>query len=278
MGNIIEGHIALPATPNNKMGLVLVHGEDNGIEHPLAYGIPYHFNDAAVGDLPYTKGDDVQFSIKDDGKFYTALNIKKSDTHTHQSNVVLDISRMINLDDHSNSPSEVDVVDPAKINPNAPTSRRHKAGHIGEFVGNAVSGSSTALISGSVAGGAAQNILLSNKRYAVYAVEVYAMGSEKPDTTYVAFPLVSEKLIGTPAKDGGSSKDNKGTQLIQDDSNPWKGQTFFYSLSDVKLTWVSGSIKDKYKSKIDIKKKQATLVREMLPYHWHWYDKAVLPK
>lgn len=269
--SIIEGHIALPATTENKMGLVYVHGAENGIDHPLAYGMPYHFNDAAAGDTPLMKGDDIQFSIKDDGKFYIALNIKRSTAHTHQNNVVLDSSRMILLDDHSNSPSEVDVIDQTKINPDTPSSKRHKAGHIGEFVGNAESGSD------SRATGTTQNVLLSNKkRYAVYAVEVYAKGSEIPDTTYMAFPLVSDKLIGTASKADTKPTGGDIHQLMQE--NPWKGQTFYYTLSDIKLTWVPASIKAKYKPKIDITKKQATLVREILPYHWHWYDRAALPK
>jgi hypothetical protein len=268
MANIIEGHIALPATPKNKMGLVMVHGEDNGIEHPFAYGIPYHFSDAAVGDPPYIKGDDIQFSIRDDGKYYTALNIKKSNTHTHQSNVVLDFSRMINLDDHKNKAFDV-VLD--NTPPSAKTSKIHNAMHLGSFVGVGESYRGTTNLMAAASTTDSSTPQKRGEQYSIYATKVTDdMG--KTRTQYVGIPIASEKLIEfIVAKADPGDKSKNGNQVLGDDTR--KSQAFYFTLSDVKLKWLKKNAGVRIDTTI-----QPMLVREVLPYHWHWYDKAVMPQ
>ena len=263
-GEIIEGHIALPATAENKMGLVMVHGEDNGIEHPLAYGIPYHINDVAATATPLMKGDDIQFSIKDDGKFYTALNIKKSITHTHLSNVILDFGRMINLDDHKNSAFPVVLGDTATILPSKDSTKMHYAGHIGEFlgIGGANGGNTNMLKAGHIEG----NI---KGQYSIYAINVVKNGNI--ETKYIGIPIASEKLIDVYSEKVNTDSP-KGNQLVDDKR---KAQTFYFTLSDIKLTWLQKDARAKQKINNTI---EPILVREILPYHWHWYDKAVIPK
>ena len=140
----IEGHIALPATMDNKMGLVMVHGSAHIGRHPFAYGIPYHIDDVVDKTDSLLKGDDIQFYAKDNGRFYMATSITKVNTHKHNNKLPLDSTKMIFLDDHKNLGFEITLSNDTTRGQSGPsggpstgtTPQSHVFGHIGPALGD----------------------------------------------------------------------------------------------------------------------------------------------
>ena len=236
----VEGKIVFTATSTQKMGLIMVKDTS---EHALAYGIPYHFNDVANTSVTLTGGSNVQFSIIDDGKIYTATGISKNTTPTNKLNSKMDFHRMLLLDDHKNSSFPASVGRPG---------RDHKLGHIGDFMGMA----------GYDGGTRTNTSTIKKTQYGVYAVEIGE--GLNLDTLYLGLPMVSDKLLDKTTVE----PDSKAGEL------PWTDQSFYFTLSDVKLKLLSPTA-----SGVTINPlKEITLVREILSQHWHWYDKAVLDR
>ncbi len=102
-----------------------------------------------------------------------------------------------------------------------------------------------------------------NRHYSVHAVKAIINEQGQTDTKYIGIPIFSDIPLGSPP-------DIPVTSVQSTQRTAPKKQPFYFTLTDIKLKWVETDAKNR-----DI---EPILVREILPYHWHWYDKAVIPQ